>query len=447
MKKITLLFIIAGLGAVGLQGEEAGAVATSRSAPARLTLEEALAEARTANRSLKSLGHRRNAARHDAKALARSRWGELGGTFSYSYLNDDQVIRPMSKQLMEFGFLSLPFDRQQLHYGVNYRIPLYLGGRLNNEIKIARLESRKTEALLEGTRWQVRFNVISLYTAAQALDQVLASLDEQLAALEQTRSRLDLMVQQGKRPEVDRLKVVEELEGVKARRAGTAAQRAKVGAMLCSLLGREPTGRLRVDPLPEETPSLDTDRNELRFALQGNSMIRQAQLAIEQGESSVKVARSSFLPKIYAGANYLEHTGATIDRTEETWMAGVTVELPLFVGTSRFQRMDAARERHAAARAALEDAQLKLGAELEDALAQWDAAHANVKSARAQIAAASEAARIEQVRYDTGAGTIEDLLRARAREEGARAALASARGELLTAAARINSLVEQEIVK
>jgi hypothetical protein len=70
MKKITLLFIIAGLGAVGLQGEEAGAVATSRSAPARLTLEEALAEARTANRSLKSLGHRRNAARHDAKALA-----------------------------------------------------------------------------------------------------------------------------------------------------------------------------------------------------------------------------------------------------------------------------------------------------------------------------------------------------------------------------------------
>jgi outer membrane protein TolC len=255
------------------------------------------------------------------------------------------------------------------------------------------------------------------------------------------------MVRQGKRPEVDRLKVVEELEGVKARRAGTAAQRAKVGAMLCSLLGREPTGRLRVDPLPEETPSLDTDRNELRFALQGNSMIRQAQLAIEQGESSVKVARSSFLPKIYAGANYLEHTGATIDRTEETWMAGVTVELPLFVGTSRFQRMDAARERHAAARAALEDAQLKLGAELEDALAQWDAAHANVKSARAQIAAASEAARIEQVRYDTGAGTIEDLLRARAREEGARAALASAQGELLTAAARINSLVEQEIVK
>ena len=62
------------------------------------------------------------------------------------------------------------------------------------------------------------------------------------------------------------------------------------------------------------------------------------------------------------------------------------------------------------------------------------------------MTAGTEAARIEQVRYDTGAGTIEDLLRARSRAEGARAALASARANLVISAARINTIAEKEIL-
>ena len=56
------------------------------------------------------------------------------------------------------------------------------------------------------------------------------------------------------------------------------------------------------------------------------------------------------------------------------------------------------------------------------------------------------AARIEQVRYDTGVGTIEDLLLVRAREVSARASLARARGALVTAVARLNAIAEQEVV-
>jgi len=413
----------------------------------QITLQQALDEAASENRALQALEHRSRASVHEASAASSERWGELGATISYSYLNDSQTLRPISRELMSGGFEGLPFDRSQFHYGLNYRVPLYLGGRLNNEIRIARMESEKSAVLLEGTRWQIRFNVISLYTAAQSLDQVLDALDEQLAALEKTAARLDVMVSEGKSPEVDRLKVVEELEGVTARRASTAANRIKVSSLLLSLLGRDPSGSLEVDTLPEQMPMLTTDRDELRLALRRNSLLRQAELTAEQGKSGVEVARSAFLPRVYAGANYLENMGTTIDRTMETWMAGLTVELPLFAGRSRFRRMEAAREKDAAARAMLIETQLKLNAQLEDALAKFDAARTSLLSARAQVAAATEAARIEQVRYDTGAGTIEDLLRAQAREEGARAALASSQGELVTAAARINSLVEQEIVK
>jgi len=425
----------------------AAAEETDASTPVHVSLDQVVAEALDANPGLKALAHQTTAAQREAAATAGARWGELSFVGTYTYLNDDQILRPISRELLADGFAGLPFDRSQIHYGVNYRIPLYLGGRLNNETRIAKLQAQKTEALLEGTRWQVRFNAVSLYTAAQTLDRIVAALDEQLAALEKTRARLNMMVSEGKRPEVDRLKVIEELENVKARRASTAANRIKVGSLLLSLLGRDPSGSLEVDTLPEQMPMLTIGRDELRLALRRNSLLRQAELTAEQSKNAVKVARSAFLPRVYAGANYLENTGTTIDRTMETWMAGLTVELPLFAGRSRFRRMEAAREKDAAARAMLTATQLKLNAQLEDALAQYDAARANLVSAQAQLAAAAEAARIEQVRYETGAGTIEDLLRAHARKEGARAAQASAQGDLLTAATRINSIVEQEIVK
>ena len=145
--------------------------ATNASAPCHLTLAQAIDEAFKANPGLKAAGHRTRATEGDASAASRSRWGSLNAIGSYSYLNDDQIIRPMSSELLANGFASAPWDRSQAHYGLSYEIPLYLGGRLNNQIQIARLEARKSADLLEGTRWQVRFNVVSLYSTAQALDQ------------------------------------------------------------------------------------------------------------------------------------------------------------------------------------------------------------------------------------------------------------------------------------
>jgi outer membrane protein TolC len=255
------------------------------------------------------------------------------------------------------------------------------------------------------------------------------------------------MVQLGRRPEVDRLKVVDELEGAKSQHAAVRADRTKVGALLLAVLGRDPAAGVTVDQLPETRPTLDEAFLKLQAAAENNSAVRGASLAAGQADRGVKVARSEFLPKVYAGANYLEHTGTEIDRTLETWGASVSVSFPLFEGNARFKRTDAARQRHAAARETLSQVRLKVRAELQGALAKLDAARAALDAAQVRVAATTEAARIEQVRYDTGASTIEDLLRARAREESARTALATARGDLLIAAERINTVVEKEVVQ
>jgi len=425
--------------------EAEGMPVTNAASPIRLTLAEAIDEALKSNPGLKASGHQTRAAESEASAAARSRWGGLNAVGSYSYLNDDQIIRPMSSELLANGLAGAPWDRSQAHYGLSYEIPLYLGGRLDNQIHIARLEARKSAELLEGTRWQVRFNVVSLYSSLQALDEAGAALDAQVAALRQTKSNLDEMVSLGKRPDVDRLKVVEDLEAARGSRANAAADRRRLGSLLLSILGRDPAGGVTVDSQTAPVRA-GTNDNALPATVNENSVIHSARLSAEQAARGVKVARSEFLPKVYAGASYLENTGTTIDRTEETWGATVLVNLPLFEWGSRHSKLEAARAKEAAAQESLRQTELQTQAALQDALAKFDAARTNLEAAAARVAAGTEAARIEQVRYDTGAGSIEDLLRARSREASARAASASARAELVIAGERINTIAEREIV-
>ncbi|NLH71789.1 MAG: TolC family protein [Verrucomicrobia bacterium] len=410
-----------------------------------LTLAQAIEEALKANPSLKARGHQSRAAESEAKAADRSRWGALNAVGSYSYLNDDQIIRPMSSELMANGILGAPWDRSQAHYGLSYEIPLYLGGRLHNQIQIAKLEAKRSAELHEGTRWQVRFNVVSLYSSLQALEQAALALDGQIAALTQTRTNLDQMVSIGKRPEVDRLKVIEELEAARASHASLGADRRKVASLLLSVVGRDPAIELEVDP--QTAPSMAaTSGSALPLTVDDNSAIRAAKLAAEQAARGVKVARSDLLPRVIASANVFEHTGTRTDRDEETWGATVSVVLPLFEGGSRLLRVSAARARQAAAEEALRQAQLQTLAAWQDAVAKLEAAQTNLAAAAARVTAAAEAARIEQVRYDTGSSTIEDLLRARYREQAARAALATARADFVISAERINTIAEKEIL-
>ena len=417
--------------------------------PVHLSLEGAVTEVMEANPGLEALGHRSAAAARSASAAGRRRWGNLDAFFTYTRFNDDGLVRPMSWQMIsESGtFAALPWDRNQRHYGLTYSIPLYLGGQLSNSIKIAQFESQKAQALVEGTRWQLRFNATSLYTAAQTLDRVDESLGELIGSLEKTRERLDLMVETGKRPEIDRLKVVEQLEDARAQRESVRADRIKVGALLLALMGKDPSLGIVVDPLPDRIPGPTLTPGELRTAALESSAVRRARFTYDESESRVKVSTASFIPKIVASGNVVQNAAPSLDDPLDTWQVSVGVVVPILHGTARFEELAAAKERRSAAEASVRKTELEIQSRLEEALARFTAAKAELAAARARVAAGTEAARIEQIRYDTGAGTIEDLLRAQARQQAAEASLARARGALVTAAERINSIVEEEAFK
>jgi outer membrane protein TolC len=255
------------------------------------------------------------------------------------------------------------------------------------------------------------------------------------------------MVEQGRRPRVDLLKLDEELEDARGRSAGIEADRARVRALLLAIMGRDPASPLEVDPLPDTEVGPAPGDTDLAAVARATTPVRRAALAAEQAREAANASHGARLPSVAVRGNLMGNAGLSIGEQLKTWDLSVGVTVPLFDGGARAAASAVSRELAAAASAAATRALLDREAQLVEAQARFRAAGHSLQAARARVAAAGEAARIEQVRYDTGVGTVEDLLRVRAREFAAASALAQARGDRMSAAARLNALSEREIVQ
>lgn len=437
---------------LGAQPASSGAQTVPVAALARddtlhLGLADAIRRALDDNAGLRAVAQQAHAADRAAAASFRQHFGDVEAVAWTSRYEDAQLLRPMSQDLLASGFDNLPFAQDQVHYGLTFELPLFVGGKLLALSHLARLKADEAGALVEGTRWQVRANVTTLYAATQVLTAAMVAYGDEVTSLEKTHARVELMVQQGKRPEVDLLKAIDALEEARAQLADARAERTHVRALLLALLDYPADQAVELDPLPDEFPALPADGVDWNTLVQGATPVATAELRVQQARSGKHAARADFLPHVSLRGNLLENAGSGVAGTQETWELTLQASIPVFTGGRRVAAYQGAAAAERAADLALRQTLLQQLAEIRGALARLQAAGEALDAARKRVAAADEAARIEGVRYDNGAGTIEDLLRARTRASAAEAFLAKSKGDVLGASARINALVEREIVR
>jgi len=441
---------VAALLAAGSTSSRAQATPVDQVTPGdtvRLSLASAIQRALDRNPGLKAAAEQAHAADRAAAASFRQHFGEVDAVGWMSRYQDSQILRPISQELLAGGFADLPFARDQVHYGLTFALPLFVGGKLLAGSHLARLRADEAGALLEGTRWQVRANVTTLYAATQVLAAATAAYGDEVASLEETHARVRLMVREGKRPEVDLLKATDAMEEARAQLADAQAERTHVRALLLALLDYSADQPFELDALPEQFPALPADSADWNALIEQAAPVATAELRVEQATSGKQLARADFLPSVSLRGNLLEHAGSGVSGTLETWELTLAASIPVFTGGRHVAAYQSAAAAEQAAKLALRQTLLEQQAEIRGAIAGLQAAGEALGAARRRVAAAEEAARIEGVRYDNGAGTIEDLLRARTRASAAEAFLAKTKGDVLGAAARINALVEREVVR
>ncbi len=420
----------------------------TESKPHVLTLNQALREALEANRRIRSANNLLGAATANVRQNEAKLYGELTASVSFQALNDRQLLRPLAGPVSPTAISQLPFAQYQLHSGVSYNYPLFVAGKLAYQIQISRLTAEIARVMLAETKADIVYNVTTLYVESVALHEQIKALEAELKELATTERHVRLSVTIGKIPGVDLLKVTDRIEETHAHLASVLSQRTHALSALSAMLGRDDSHGVIPGDLPHSLPAITVSSDQL-FALASKSnpvLSTEAQAA--QAQNSVNIARSSLMPQVQLQLNYFEHTNPGYPlNSQDTWSVGFQVSLPLFDGGERRAELESAKHKAIAAEEQAHQAKLEVRAHLDGALASWDAAQQQLTATDAQVKAADEVARIEQLRYDTGSGNIEDLLRARARQTAAQSSHIEALAAVFVAAAEINHVVSEEVVK
>lgn len=270
---------------------------------------------------------------------------------------------------------------------------------------------------------------------------VLTELQEaqgaRLASIRENDVQVRALVEEGRLPAVDRLRIAEVLLEAEADLGSTQEEVRRVVASLASELALdEPPARdrIRVPELPGEVLLSPIDPSRPVRGL----LVDAAESRLQAADHEARQARRALLPELQVVGRQAFRSAPDIP-TDGDWAIGLQVRVPLFRGdalTGVQVRQSQVRERAAE----LEGARSALGTALRDLSALERDARERIRVLDARIGHLEEAHRIESASYQEGRTTLAELLSTEARLAGARAERVGLVGRVLSAHLRAASL-------
>ena len=355
-------------------------------------------------------------AKHHLISAKHEELGEAKGAFlprldlyaAYTRTSDPQVVVPIKS----FSGTPPTLSRDLYTGGVNLRVPVYEGGRLRSNLRIKELEERLSREDLDLTQEELAFLIRGVFNQSLYLDSLLKAQKETLEALKRLREDSKRKLDLGRLRPVDLMRIDARLKDQEAGVVKTSEAAKRAGHLLSRLIGLDPGEPLR--PEGELTGRVGEDYeihpDEIRTLIEKRPDIKKAVQAVRIKEEAVRLERSLNRPSIDLVGSYGRRAGSGLQGDEEVWNAGIEIDLNIFSGGVISHRIRRARFEHLEKEAELRALRLKAAQEVRDALSQIDEAKARIEAQKKAVHAARESFRIERLRYETGAGTVTDVL-------------------------------------
>jgi|GEM_PF-63995 len=267
-----------------------------------------------------------------------------------------------------------------------------------------------------------------IFATARAYLEVLTYTELHAAALSsranlvEVRDNTAAMLEQGRAAQLDVLKArtgVAQADALLSEYRG-AIRTAK--ARLARIIGTDIHQMPPLDPSPvlPPVPSLQAQKS-----VHKRPDMEAATQRSEAAAAEVVAAKRAYFPEIslfatagWYGAEDLGDVrgagGDEVEGFEDDYILGIRMQMPLFDGGQRGARVRKARAHADAERAQTRDLRLAVQQELEQARSNIDTAQVRVEAYTRAHSSAAETLRIEQLKYTSGKGTMNDLLEAEA---------------------------------
>jgi outer membrane protein len=423
--------IVSAMVATGLAAQQAPVVPQ---APLQVTLQEAVRRALDVQPAMvQARGNQRNAG-----ASGRSAWG----AFLPSVTTSASAFRSNNSTFVPNDTSRLP-PVYSYSGGLNASIVLFDGFSRFANLRVASATADAADAGFVNQRFQVTATTAQVFFTALANEELV-----RVAQAQVERARAELQT------------AVNKFQAGAATRSDTLTATVDVGSALLALLQAQANlataqanlGRqIGVDQLVRATPDSALpplpDTTVLRASvLQAAPLVRQAEAQASVTSAQVWSTRGQYWPTVTLSYNN-SRTGTDnpqlplFNNYPETFSWRFGLSWTLFNGFSREQAQVAASVANDVARAQAADTRRQVNALYTQQLAALFTAWAQIAIAGADVAAATEAVRVQQERYRLGAGTLLDLLTAQANLTQAAVSQVQARYNYLIARAQLEAIV------
>jgi outer membrane protein TolC len=346
----------------------------------------------------------------DSKA---NKFGEIDVVGSYTHYNLPRTLAPIVPSSLS-PTSSVDTTQDLFSTGVQYSVPLFTGGALEEQVAIDNIASQMSQSKKRLSREELIYNIRSLYLSALSLQELQTSQEGYVSALESLKEKIGYGVELGKRAKIELLKANNNL----VQAIGDVSKTKSSLKMLKSTL----SATTHIDTIDYLEPiSIHTESpNNLTDSLDNLERFRLQELEITKGSKMVKKVEASKKPQValnaYAGYNYDLDQVSHFEQ-EQLWQVAVNVKWNLhdFGATSaRVQQAKIAQLQAISQKDTTTESFKKLFAKAQNEI---EVALANYKTTQSQYALLQESETIEQARYDAGVATLNDLLLAKSKTE------------------------------
>jgi len=389
---------------------------------------------------LKELQALSESSKEQAKAIKRERFGTINVFTSYTTYNKNLVLTPL--YYMPSPKNPPPFDSRKVVYGIDFSVPLYLGGTIGKRVEIEKLKSNLFKTLKEDAKWQIKFNVDSAYLSYLRLEEIKKALKDYEKSLQKLRSDVEAGVKAGKFARVDLLKVDYSLQDVRAKIKEVEKNQETLKTVLETLTGKKIE---KIEPYKVDYTPKNYSLNSLYLkALSSNNSIKSKKKEVLIAQKGVELTKGKYGLKLLLDGNYARNYG--FDSGENTGIGSVSVKIAYpILEWGRKERETLSKELIKIAKEKeLRDSELSLKRELSKAINSLESIQSDIEAYRTKLAYAKEVERIERLKYESGKGDMDHLLLAEAHRFLTEAQLKGAYYSWEIEKRRIEALLEAE---
>jgi outer membrane protein len=372
--------------------------------------------------------------------ITKARAGALpslsaGGSYSRNFILPSFFVQ-MDEETVEFktGF------KNNFGASLSLRQPLWQGGKVFTALSIAKLYKKYSERQTEATKAVVVQNAEVLFYSAILEKSRLTVLEKAFEATSHNAEIIEKLYSQG---------LVSEFEVLRARVEKANLQPAILNAesevrlsekRLKSFLGIELNESIVLIEEVDDTSVVNLPPLEalVDTALAKRPEMQQADLLTEISRKAIRVAKGGYYPSLDAVSNYswqsVSDAFTLNGHTTESWTAGITLSIPIFTGGYTRGEVKQRHSEYNQARLAAQQLRDDIKLDVEQAYDQLVQAKKALDIQKETIAQAEEGLRIANLRYETGVGTLLEVLSAQAAVTKARNSKAEAVFFLRTAA-------------